>query len=145
MALRKKGKYWYGTTLDDIRQQVEQYSESGYRARRFRESVCECGNRIFRLRTDEVEGAGERTCTTCGDRHLMGDSAEFAASANLERHECICGSEEFELLSGIALYSDSNDVRWYYIGCRCTACNLIGVFADWKCEAGDAESFLAKV
>jgi len=24
-------------------------------------------------------------------------------------------------------------------------CNLVGVFADWKCEAGDAAAFLAKV
>jgi len=36
-------------------------------------------------------------------------------------------------------------VRWYYIACHCVECNLVGVFADWKCEAGDAAAFLAKV
>jgi hypothetical protein len=36
-------------------------------------------------------------------------------------------------------------VRWYYIACHCFECDLVGVFADWKCEAGDAAAFLAKV
>jgi len=74
----------------------------------------------------------------------MGDSDEFANDAEFERHACICDAAEFELLSGVALYEDSNDVRWYYIGCQCTHCHLVGVFADWKSEAGDADAFLAK-
>jgi hypothetical protein len=43
------------------------------------------------------------------------------------------------------VYEGTHDVRWYYIACRCVECNLVGVFADWKCEAGDAAAFLAKV
>ena len=74
----------------------------------------------------------------------MGDSAEYAQDADFEGHKCICSAEEFELLSGVAVYEGTNDVRWYYIGCMCTTCHLVGVFADWKCEAGDADTFLAK-
>ena len=75
----------------------------------------------------------------------MGDSESFAADATLEAHECVCDGEAFELSSGVALYEGSNDVRSYYIGCRCSRCDLTGVFADWKCEAGDADEFLGKV
>jgi hypothetical protein len=56
-----------------------------------------------------------------------------------------CEHEQFQLLSGVALYEDSNDIRWYYIGCLCFSCQLVGVFADWKCEAGDSDAFLTEV
>jgi hypothetical protein len=144
MALRKKGKYWYGDTLDDVRTEMLRFSKlNGYVAERFAESVCTCGVRVFRLETDDEAGAARRTCTGCGNTHLMGDSAEYADEADLDFHSCVCEAEAFELLSGVALYDDSQDVRWVYLGCRCVACGLVGVFAHWKCEAGDAGEFLA--
>jgi hypothetical protein len=145
MALTKKGKYWYGTTPEDTKAEVLRFSNlNGYPADRFSESVCTCGSHCFKLESDEEAGAAKRTCAACGSTHFMGDSAEYASDANLENHECACGNEEFRLMSGVALYDESNDVRWFYIGCLCTKCNLVGVFADWKCEAGDAEAFLAE-
>ncbi|SEF32128.1 hypothetical protein ABL840_24745 [Variovorax sp. NFACC27] len=146
MALRKKGRYWYGDGPEDTQVEVQRYSKSNaYVATRFAASACTCGHRSFRLESDEEAGAARRTCTACGGVHLMGDSAEYADEAELEGHECVCGEETFELLSGVTLYTDSNDVRWYYLGCRCTSCSLVGVFADWKCEGGDADAFLAAV
>ena len=104
-----------------------------------------CGGKTFTLDTDEDAGVALRTCTACGNEHYMGDSASYADEAEPARHPCVCDGEAFELLSGVALYEDSNDVRWYYIGCRCAQCDLVGVFADWECEAGDADAFLAAV
>ena len=75
----------------------------------------------------------------------MGDNAEHVEEAAPEAHECVCENEVFELMSGVSVYEGTHDVRWYYIACRCVECNLVGVFADWKCEAGDAAAFLAKV
>lgn len=146
MALVKKGKFWYGTAPEDVRAEVLRYStRNGYVALRFGLSVCACNGKTFRLETDEDEGVARRTCMACGMAHFMGDSESFAADATLEAHECVCDGDAFELSSGVALYEGSNDVRWYYIGCRCSRCALTGVFADWKCEAGDADEFLAKV
>ncbi|WP_216076289.1 hypothetical protein [Acinetobacter sp. Tr-809] len=76
---------------------------------------------------------------------MMGDSAEYIENAKLEEHLCICDNQKFELESAVALYDGSNDVRWYYIGCLCTNCSLIGVFVDWKCEGGNATEFLARI
>lgn len=146
MTLQKKGKYWYGTTPEDIEADLIDYSKGNRQlAVKFAQSTCTCGASVFKLESDEDEGAARRICVRCGVEHFMGDSAEYAAEAELSRHPCICDEEDFELVSGVALYADSNDVRWYYIGCRCVHCNLVGVFADWKCEAGDADAFLAKV
>ena len=146
MALKKVGKYWYGDGPDDVRTEIVRYSKlNGYVAERFAESACTCGARAFRLESDEEAGAARRTCTACGTVQLMGDSAEYADEADLDFHSCICEAEAFELQSGVALYEGSQDVRWYYLGCRCVACRLVGVYADWKCEAGDAGEFLAAV
>lgn len=146
MTLKKKGKYWYGTTPADTRTEVGRYSRlNAYEAVKFAASACACNNRTFKLETDEDEGVARRTCTACGSLHLMGDGEQYADGANLEAHECVCGGEAFELLSGVALYDGSNDVRWYYIGCHRPRCQLTGVFADWKCEAGDAEAFLVNI
>lgn len=50
----------------------------------------------------------------------------------------------FQIVSGVALYKGTNDVRWLYVACFCPACGLMGVYADWKCEGGDADAFLAR-
>ena len=75
----------------------------------------------------------------------MGDSVEHAHEASFEDHLCVCDADVFELLSGVALYDQSDDIRWYYIGCHCVVCDLVGVFAEWKCEAGNVGDFLSSV
>ena len=96
MVLKKKGKFWYGKTLEDIQTEVRRYSAlNGYEAVKFSASTCICGNTTFRLETDEDVGVAKRTCASCGSSHLMGDSADYVADANLEGHECVCDGTEF--------------------------------------------------
>ncbi|MFP2963988.1 hypothetical protein ACLEPN_41335 [Myxococcus sp. 1LA] len=145
MAPRKKGKHWYGTGLEDARLEMGRYSQlNRYPATRFHEAGCPCGAPTFTLEQDDDEGAARRTCTGCGAVQWMGDSAEYADTAELQRSECLCGAVAFQIVSGVALYEGTTDVRWLYIACFCPACELIGVYADWKCEGGDADAFLAR-
>lgn len=145
MALSRKGEFWYGTSREDLEQEVRSYSQGNtYLAAKFASPRCECGSETFKLQSDEEVGAVRRECAACGVRHLMGDSDEYADQANFDNHICMCDSEIFELAPSVALYAGSNDVRWFYVGCRCISCNLVGVFVDYKCEAGDAYRFLEK-
>ena len=145
MALSRKRGHWYGTDDLDVQTELVRYSKAnGYEASRFSQAACLCGGRTFELETDEDVGAARRVCAACGSAKLMGDSAEYAAEAHLENHICVCDHPLFAITSGVALYRDSNDIRWYYIGCRCRSCNLVGVFADWKSESGDADAFLVE-
>lgn len=145
MALSQQGEYWYGSDNADLQAEIVRYSrENGHEAVKFATAACACGSHTFHLESDENEGAACRICTACGDVVAMGDSAEFLEAADFEDHACLCDGEAFHIVSGVALYPESNHVRWYYIGCRCPACNLVGVFAEWKCEAGDADIFLAR-
>lgn len=145
MTISRKSGHWFGTDDADIETEIVRYSKlNEYEATRFARAICTCGSASFKLGSDEEAGAARRACTACGESKLMGDSAEYVAAADLDNHTCICDYEDFGITSGVALYPNSNDVHWYYIGCRCRACNLIGVFADWKSESGDADAFLAE-
>lgn len=146
MALTKKGEFWYGTTSGDTQAELRNYSvDNRHEAVRFATSKCDCGCRSFALQTDEEAGVAIRICSECGQEHLMGNSADHIESAAPEGHQCVCENEVFELVSGVSVHEGTHNVRWYYIACHCVECNLVGVFADWPCEAGDAAAFLAKV
>ena len=135
MAIRQQDGHSYGDSQEDIRTKLIDYSEkNAYPATHFGDAVCVCGGRLFRLFVDEVEGAALRICSACSSSHPIGDSAEYLKGASLEECECLCGNGVFEITVGVALYGDSEDVRWLYIGCRCPKCGLTGCYGDWKNE-----------
>ncbi len=146
MTLTRKGKHWYGSEDGDIRAVIQRFSErNGYPATDYRASVCVCGSTLFRLFDDEEAGVARRDCVACGESHLMFDSAEYLADANLDEHVCMCDNAALSIHCGVALYEGTQDVQWLYIGCRCAECGMVGVYADWKCEGGPVEAFMARV
>ena len=146
MALKKRGKFEYGDSQADLREAVLRYSrDNGYPAVHFADAVCSCGGRVFALLLDDTQGAAMRTCRDCGADHPIGDSGEYLEDAELEECACPCGGEAFEITAGVALYEDSADVRWLYVGCRCPKCGLAAVYGDWKNEFNGYEELLARV
>lgn len=146
MALVERGDYQYGDCQADIRLELIRYSESnGYLAQHFADALCRCGGKHFRLALDENEGVAIRTCSACQVDHPIGDSAEFLEDAEPEECACPCGHEDFEITVGVALYQDSEDVRWLYLGCRCPECHLTAVYGDWKNEFPGYRDLLAQV
>ena len=144
MGLQKRGAYWYGETQADIRTELARYAElAGYPAERFADARCPCDGQRFALELDEAAGVAVRICTSCSVYHVMADGAEHLAEAELERCACPCGAEAFELTLGAALYADSSDVRWLYVGARCPSCGLTATYGDWKCEFPDVHALLA--
>ena len=146
MALKKRGRFSYGDSQQDISAELANYAQrNGYSAAHFADAVCACGHRSFRLSVDDTEGAAVRECCSCKKSHPIGDSAEYLADASLEECECPCGSGAFEITVDVALYDGSEDVRWIYIGCRCPACGVTACYADWKNEFEDYRQLLANV
>lgn len=143
MALRIQGQR-YADGQSDIRSKLQEYSANNYPAQHFAEVVCLCGSRHFRLAIDDTEGVAMRHCSACGQEHLIGDSADYLEGAELEECECPCGHGVFELTVGVALYPESEDVRWLYLGCRCVACGLAGCYGDWKNEFEGYQKLLAR-
>ncbi|HZY86278.1 MAG TPA: hypothetical protein VFE78_15705 [Gemmataceae bacterium] len=146
MALRKRGKYWYGDSQADIRDEILRYSKGvKYPAHHYTDAVCKCGGRRFWLFLDDTQGAAVRGCVACDHEHPIGDSNEYLGEAELEDCACPCGGEELEITVGVSLYDDSEDVRWLYVGCRCPACGLTAVYGDWKNEFIGYRELLSRV
>jgi hypothetical protein len=146
VALRKRGKWWYGDKQTDIRDEILRFSKGvEYHAHHYADAVCQCGGRLFVLRMDEGAGAAIRRCFACQQEHPIGDSADYLDEAELQKYECVCGKDAFEITIGVSLYDGSEDVRWLYVGCRCPGCGLTGVYGDWKNEFNGYKELLARV
>lgn len=146
MTPKKRGKYFYGESQEDIREELRRYgTRNGYAPVHFADAVCTCGARTFKLLLDDDEGVAIRVCSACANEHPMGDSEEYLDDASPEECECPCGASCFELTAGVALYEASEDIRWLYIGCRCTACGLTACYGDWKNEFNGYAELLRRV
>lgn len=127
---------------------IKEYSkQNGYEATHFAESICKnCQNSEFRLLINADEGVVVRLCNNCDSEHGMGDSDEyFDEVEEVFPIECDCGANVFKVMSGVSLYSNSNDVRWYYLALDCVKCGDKAVYADWKNEFNDYRKFLSNV
>lgn len=146
MTLRKKKKQYYGDNHADIAEHLREYTADSYRAEHFANAVCKkCKAKAFMVQIDDNAGVCVRTCASCKKAHPVGDSAEYMDEAELDECQCPCGSEVFEITVGVSLYAESEDVRWIYIGLRCTDCGLIGNYGDWKNEYENYKKLLALV
>jgi hypothetical protein len=133
--------------LDEtLQEKIAAFSKANkYLATHFAQAVCTCGHAEFAVLLDDDEGCAARTCTACDDQQAIADGEEFLDGADLGEAACPCGAEVFTVAAGVALYADSTDVKWFYLGLKCSSCNLAAVYGDWKCEAGEVEALLALV
>lgn len=146
MALYQRGRKYFGDSQVDIRGEIHRYSQlNEYVAQYFADAICACGSRTFRLALDDNEGVAIRICFECNSEHAMGDSEDYLDDATPEERACPCGSEAFEITLGVALYDDSADVRWLYVGCRCPKCGQTAVYGDWKNEFIGYQALLKRV
>ncbi|MGE0404996.1 MAG: hypothetical protein AB7O65_01760 [Candidatus Korobacteraceae bacterium] len=125
------GEWWIGSEPQDVKNFLEAYAPDGYKVHEFRLARCECGSLSFFLWADDDEGTAKRTCTVCGLSHFICDSEEFWDGSQPEELVCVCGSKSANVGVGFSLYEDG-EVRWLYVGVRCTSCGVLGCFAGWK-------------
>jgi hypothetical protein len=146
MSLHKRGQWWYGDSQADIRDELTRVGKlNEYVPTQFADAKCSCGSTVFSLKIDENEGAAVRSCVICSQSHPIGDSGEYLEDANLEECACPCGEEKFEITVGVHLYDGSEDVKWFYVGCRCSFCGIAANYGDWKSEFEDYRALLALV
>lgn len=132
----KSKKYWTGDSPEDIDQWLRLYTEE--EGLEVRPVVCqECGGDAFEVRCDVREGVIQVKCAVCGAKKLLLDGEEYRENARLRLKKCpVCKeSKTFNVRVGF-LRRENGDVRWVYIGNRCTACGTLGSFLDWKVNYG---------
>lgn len=120
-----------------LKSQIVEYSiKNAYVAEHFATARCgECGCETFSMIMNENEGVAARICKSCDSEHGIGNSDDFIDGVDeVYPIECSCGASHFKVMAGVALYDGSDDVRWFYLGCKCVVCGLSGVYGDWKNE-----------
>lgn len=133
MALRKKGKYYYGDNIKDLIIELERYADlNKYPIDETEATTCSCcdGN-IFMLFSDDEESAAMVQCIKCENKQYIRDSQRYLNN-KLDNYTCICGAEQFEIAIGVSFYTDTKDVRWVYVGGYCSKCGLVGNYVDWN-------------
>lgn len=134
MAIDRKPEWWVGDQPDDLREYLEAYAPEGYEVHEFRLSECTCGSNQFLLWADDNEGCAKRRCSSCGREHFICDSEDYwddAAPDQWTCLECNATGNSCNIAIGFSLYPDG-EIRWLYVGVRCSACGILGCFAGWK-------------
>jgi hypothetical protein len=132
MAIDKTGRWWIGSEAEDIEEYLGAYSSEGYRSDEFRLARCKCGGPDFELWADDDEGVAKRVCSSCRAEHFICDSEEYWWESNPAQWACVeCGSDKANVGVGFSLYEDG-ELRWLYVGVRCSSCGILGCFAGWK-------------
>ena len=145
MGIDKSGKWWIGTSPDDIKEYLEAYTAKGYPAQAVRQAKCKCGSETLELFADDNEGCAKRVCISCGVEHFICDSGEYWSDATPEKWKCIeCASTKANIGVGFSLYEDG-EVRWLYVGERCLNCGILGCFAGWKVGYSPSKQLLGQV
>jgi hypothetical protein len=131
-----------------LKSQIIEYSlENVYLAEKFVVPRCaDCACEIFTLVINADEGVAARTCTSCSSEQGIGDSDDFFDDIEeVVEVKCSCGSSDFEIMAAVALYPNTEDVRWFYLGLECSKCHDSGVYADWKNEYMRFQKLLNRV
>jgi hypothetical protein len=136
MAIDQSGKWWKGTEAEDVPEYLKALTEEGYPATVFRIAKCPCGSKIFRLEFDPDEGGAKRMCGDCGAEHFICDSEEYWEDSSPKKLKCFgkCKSKSANICVGFALVERGDDIRWVYVGHRCTECGVLASCADWKID-----------
>ena len=149
MALKKKGKYWYGESVDDVWTFFVWYTrDSSPPVKHCRVAVCKCGSIVFQVEGDEEEGHYQRTCVACGTEVVF-FAKEYSRRprprTDLPLFECICWGDEFEVVGLTCPFSCSSPKsgHTFFLGMRCVECGCLGEYACWFPRYLDAEAYLA--
>jgi hypothetical protein len=130
----KSGRWWKGTTVNDLEEYLKAFSADSYPISEFRLSQCSCGGVRFFLRVEQDEGIAKRVCENCTAEHFICDSAEHREPGQrLKAFKCItCKAKVANVGVGFSLYENKSAVRWLFVGNRCAECGVLGSMVDWK-------------
>ena len=126
-------EYWTGSEPADIIEWLRAYTEE--ETLDVKPVLCSaCGCDELRMVGDQDEGALQVVCTACGAKKLLLDSAEYWKEVSHRTIKCPgCKCKDYNVHVGFSR-RENNQVRWVYIGNRCTQCGLLGSAFDWKID-----------
>lgn len=135
MTINKNGKWWKGSSFEDVTEFIKLYMADSYPVKQVVQSICTCGNTTFTLKVDPEEGGAQRTCPACNKSTFIGDSDEYWEDASPKKVRCPCNNTIFEIGVGFS-FRDNENLKWVTIGHRCTKCGILASSAGWEINYG---------
>ena len=138
MTIDKGRKRWRGDSAEDVIEYLDVYSEN--EINKIVVVKCkQCGSEVFTFRIDAGEGAIEIACTACGNKRLLLDSEKYWEKSEPEDAKCPeCKKRQYNVAVGF-VHRRSGEVKWIYIGNRCTSCGVLGSYGDWGINYGPTD------
>lgn len=126
-------KYWTGDSPDDIAEWLREYTELP--ELEVKPVVCNsCGQNVFTIRVDRNEGAMQVTCVACKTKKRLLDSDGIWRDCSPRSVRCgICKERTNNVQVGLHRRANG-DIKWVYIGNRCTGCGTLGSYTDWSID-----------
>jgi hypothetical protein len=139
-----KGKYWHSLRAKDLKPFLKAYSVNGYPVHRVQLLRCrKCHGDVFYLDYDADESVARTKCASCSDVRYLLDSEELWKESKPKRLKCkLCGgSSKYNIAVGIVYRKrwrlpKHRHIKWFYIGNRCTSCNVLGSCMDYSIDYG---------
>lgn len=130
--------YWTGDSPADIDEWLGEYTEIPNL--KVKPVIChQCGSDVFKIRVDQNEGAIQVTCGSCGTKKILLDGEEIWKECRPRARKCcICKESLYNVRVGFD-YRENGDVKWVYIGNRCTSCGTLGSYVDWSVDYGPTD------
>ena len=131
-------KYWTGDSPADIDEWLVEYTENP--DLKVRPVICRlCGSDVFRIRCDQDEGAMQVICGSCGAKKILLDGEEIWEDCSPRARRCRVCKENLNNVRVGFDYRENGDVKWVYIGNRCTSCGTLGSYVDWSIDYGPTD------
>ena len=126
-------EFWTGSDPADIDTYLRVYTQDP--TLEIKPVLCSiCGCTELRLVGDQDEGAVQAVCMQCGAKKLLLDSAEYWKEVSHRTLRCpLCKGKGFNARVGLSR-RENGQVRWVWIGDRCTQCQVLGSPFDWRID-----------
>ena len=126
--------YWTGDSVEDISEYLRLFSADDDID--VKPVICHsCGNDSFELKVDQKEDVIQVKCAQCAEKKILLDCEEVWEDANPRFRKCpVCKTgKSFNVRVGF-IRRENGSVKWVYIGNRCTNCETLGSYLDWKVD-----------
>jgi hypothetical protein len=152
--LDTSGKWWKGTSFEDLKQYLINLTAGSYPANEVRQSICVCRNKVFHIEADPDEVFSQRICAKCKTKAFIADSEEYVKDAHPKRLKCVaCKKDEFIVGVTFSFREDKSllsllkkkEIKWITEGEMCSNCGVCGSHVEWKIDYAPSRHLLDKV
>jgi len=144
MAIDKSGKWWKGTTKEDMLEYLNALAPGGYPVDQVIPQTCDCGCTTFEVYRSVDDELSYLVCSQCRSKTYVTDSEEHDEGFEYELTKCPCKSSQSQVFLGVHSINDKSVANWMSIGIICAKCGILRMPLDWEFDTDVSEESYSK-